>query len=72
GHGRRVFRVGYRCEPVVRRKLQETGLVEIHRIITWKPLVVVEITDLGKNTFRGYIFKLKELLKDIPERLLKE
>ncbi len=54
------------------RKLQETGLVEIHRIITWKPLVVVEITDLGKNTFRGYIFKLKKLLKDIPERLLKE
>jgi len=54
------------------RKLEETGLVRSRRIMSWKPLVVIEITHLGKETFRGYVFKLKELLRDIPERLLHE
>lgn len=54
------------------RKLEETGLVKSRRIMSWKPLVVVEITEIGKDTFRGYIFKLKGLLKDIPERMLQE
>lgn len=54
------------------RKLEEISLVHSRRTISWKPLVVVEITPSGAETFRGYIFKLKGLLAEIPDKLLHE
>ena len=41
-------------------------------MISWRPLVVIEITLSGAEIFRGYIFKLKGLLANIPEKLLQE
>ncbi|MHA1862558.1 MAG: transcriptional regulator [Candidatus Thorarchaeota archaeon] len=52
------------------KKLEEAGLVYSHRIISWRPLVVVDITSKGVATFRSYIIKLKTLLDDIPSKLL--
>ena len=52
------------------RKLEETRLVRSRRMLSWRPLVVVEITPLGVVTFRDYIFKLKGLLESIPDKLL--
>jgi DNA-binding MarR family transcriptional regulator len=54
------------------RKLEETGLVRSRRTISWRPLVVVEITPSGGDTFREYIIKLKGLLAGIPDKLLHE
>ena len=54
------------------RKLEESGLVQSRRVLSWKPLVVVEITTSGTKTFRDYIFKLKGLLESIPDQLLRE
>jgi hypothetical protein len=39
-------------------------------MISWRPLVVIEITPSGAEIFRGYIFKLKGLLANIPDILL--
>ena len=52
------------------KKLEEIGLVKSRRIISWRPLVVVEITPEGISAFRNYISKLKLLLKEIPDSLL--
>ncbi|OLS21941.1 MAG: hypothetical protein ThorAB25_26200 [Candidatus Thorarchaeota archaeon AB_25] len=54
------------------RKLEEIRLVHSRRTISWRPLVVVEITPSGAETFREYIFKLKGLLAGIPDKLLHE
>jgi DNA-binding MarR family transcriptional regulator len=54
------------------RKLEESGLVRSRRMLSWRPLVIVEITHSGAETFRGYIFKLKGLLEKIPTKLLSE
>jgi DNA-binding MarR family transcriptional regulator len=54
------------------RKLEETSLVHSRRTISWRPLVVVEITPSGTEIFREYIFKLKGLLAGIPDKLLRE
>jgi DNA-binding MarR family transcriptional regulator len=54
------------------RKLEETSLVHSRRTISWRPLVVVEITPSGAEIFREYIFKLKGLLAGIPDKLLRE
>ena len=54
------------------RKLEETGLVRSRRVMLWKPLVVVEITAAGAETFREYAVKLRELIEDIPGKLLRE
>ena len=54
------------------RKLEEPGLVRCRRILSWRPLVVVEITFSGAQTFREYIVKLRDLLEKIPETLLHE
>jgi DNA-binding MarR family transcriptional regulator len=54
------------------RKLEETGLVRSRRVMSWKPLVVVEITAEGVDAFRDYIIKLRQLLEDIPGKLLGE
>lgn len=54
------------------RKLEETELVRSRRTISWRPLVVIEITPSGAETFREYIFKLKGLLSKIPDKLLRE
>jgi DNA-binding MarR family transcriptional regulator len=52
------------------RKLEEIQLVRSRRMISWRPLVVIEITPSGAEIFRGYIFKLKGLLANIPDILL--
>ena len=54
------------------RKLEEIGLVRNRRTISWRPLVVIEITPSGAETFRGYIVKLRGLLSKIPDKLLRE
>jgi DNA-binding MarR family transcriptional regulator len=54
------------------RKLEEIGLVRNRRMISWRPLVVVEITSSGTEIFREYICRLKGLLEKIPEKLLTE
>ncbi len=54
------------------KKLEEVGIVKSRRVISWKPLVVVEITPLGASTFRKYIVKLRGLLEDIPDTLLQK
>ena len=48
------------------RRLEETGLVQSRRVMSWKPLVVVEITAEGVEAFREYVSKLKQFLKDLP------
>ncbi|NHJ14176.1 MAG: ArsR family transcriptional regulator [Candidatus Thorarchaeota archaeon] len=53
------------------KKLEETGLISTRRVLSWKPLVIIEITPEGVNIFREYVVKLRTLLKDIPEKLLR-
>jgi len=52
------------------RTLEEADLVRSRRMLSWRPLVVVEITSLGTETFRNYVFKLRGLLEGIPDKLL--
>lgn len=54
------------------RKLEETGLVRSRRMLSWRPLVIIEITPSGAETFREYIVKLKGLLSGIPDGLLQD
>ncbi|NHI84108.1 MAG: ArsR family transcriptional regulator [Candidatus Thorarchaeota archaeon] len=53
------------------KKLEDSGLIKTRRVLSWKPLVMVEITSEGVRIFREYVVKLRALLKDIPERLLR-
>jgi len=52
------------------RKLEEAGFVKNRRIISWRPLIIVEITPTGSGSFQKYILKLKSLLENIPDELL--
>jgi DNA-binding MarR family transcriptional regulator len=52
------------------RKLEDAELVRSRRVISWRPLVIVEITPSGAEIFRGYIVRLKGLLEGIPDKLL--
>jgi DNA-binding MarR family transcriptional regulator len=52
------------------KKLEESGVVRTRKVISWKPLVVVEITQRGIEIFRGYAVKLRGLLQEIPDGLL--
>jgi DNA-binding MarR family transcriptional regulator len=52
------------------RKLEESGLIRSRRVLSWKPLVVVEITTTGNASFREYICKLRRIIEKIPETLL--
>jgi len=52
------------------RKLEEASLIRSRRILSWRPLVIVEITPSGTEIFREYVFKLKGLLEGIPEKML--
>lgn len=54
------------------RKLEEVGLIRSHRVISWRPLLNIEITSDGVSTFRTYIIKMKALLKEIPDKMLLE
>jgi DNA-binding MarR family transcriptional regulator len=54
------------------KKLEETSLVRSRRMLSWRPLVIIEITPSGADTFREYIVKLKGLLEGIPDGLLHE
>ena len=52
------------------RKLQEAGLAKTRKVISWKPLVIVEITPEGGETFRKYVTKLKSMIQKIPDKML--
>lgn len=52
------------------KKLEEMNMIYSHRVISWRPLVTLEITAHGSEIFREYILKMKALLKEIPERML--
>ncbi|MFX0045863.1 MAG: transcriptional regulator [Candidatus Hermodarchaeota archaeon] len=52
------------------RKLEEAGLTRNRRVLSWRPLVVVEITQEGIEVFRNYVVRLKSLLEGIPDKLL--
>jgi len=52
------------------RRLEEVGLTKSRRVLSWRPLVVVEITQKGIEVFRNYIVRLKFLLEGIPDKLL--
>ena len=54
------------------RKLEETDLVRSRRMLSWRPLVMIEITPTGAAVFRDYIVKLKGLLESIPDKILHE
>ena len=54
------------------KKLEELNLIRSHRVISWRPLVTLEITGRGSEIFREYILKMKSLLMGIPEKMLKE
>ena len=47
------------------RKLEEVGLVKNRRTISWRPLIIVEITDEGSESFREYAIHLKTMLSNI-------
>jgi DNA-binding MarR family transcriptional regulator len=53
------------------RKLEEAGFVKTRKVISWKPLVAVEITREGAETFRGYVVKLRSMIAGIPDKMLK-
>ena len=54
------------------KKLEEMNLIHSHRVISWRPLVTLEITAHGSEIFREFILKMKALLKEIPDKMLKE
>lgn len=54
------------------KKLEGAGLIRNRRVLSWRPLVVVEITSEGVETFRNYIVRLKSLLEEIPDKLLRD
>ena len=54
------------------KKLEDAGLVKSRRILSWRPLVIVEITADGIEIFRKYIIRLRSLLEKIPDKLLDE
>jgi DNA-binding MarR family transcriptional regulator len=47
------------------RKLEEKGLVKNRRTISWRPLIIVEITNEGSESFREYAMHLKTMLSNI-------
>jgi DNA-binding MarR family transcriptional regulator len=51
------------------RKLEEAGLVKNRRIISWRPLVIVEITNEGFESFREYAMHLKSMLDQIEPNM---
>ncbi len=54
------------------RKLDEMNLVSTRRVLSWRPLVTIEITQRGIEIFRDYVHKLKTLLEEIPDTMLQE
>jgi len=47
------------------RKLKKTGCVKTPYLLSWRPLVVIEITDRGTEAFRDYAIKLRKQLEKI-------
>ncbi|MDF1539704.1 MAG: transcriptional regulator [Candidatus Thorarchaeota archaeon] len=54
------------------KKLEEADLIKTRRTISWRPLVIIEITSDGVISFRNYIIKLKSLLENIPDKMLQD
>jgi DNA-binding MarR family transcriptional regulator len=52
------------------KQLEQVGVVKSRRIISWRPLVVIEITASGSDSFRTYLLKLKTLLEGVPQAML--
>jgi len=47
------------------RKLAEAGYVKTSHILDWRPLKMVEITQMGAKEFRDYAKGMRELLNQI-------
>ena len=47
------------------KKLAEAGYVKTSHILDWRPLKMVEITQMGAKEFRDYAKGMRELLKNI-------
>ena len=47
------------------RKLKDAGYLITRHAISWRPLVVIEITQEGANAFREYALTLRTLLETI-------
>ncbi len=47
------------------RKLKKLGYVSIRKVISWRPLTIVEITSEGTNVFKTYVTTLRKLLENI-------
>ena len=47
------------------RKLEEAGYVKTRHVLSWRPLVVIEITEHGAKAFRDYALKLRKLLEKV-------
>jgi len=47
------------------RKLEAAGFVRNRKILSWRPLNMINITEEGASSFREYAIHLKELLKRI-------
>ncbi|MHA1169777.1 MAG: transcriptional regulator, partial [Candidatus Hodarchaeales archaeon] len=47
------------------KQLKKAGLVQDRKIISWRPLVVIEITSEGTSAFRMYAIHLKAVLRSI-------
>jgi DNA-binding MarR family transcriptional regulator len=47
------------------RKLKQTGYVKTRYLLSWRPLVVIEMTERGAEAFRDYAVRLRKLLERI-------
>ena len=55
------------------RKLKQAGHIKIEKIILWRPLTVVEVTNQGITTFRNFSNFMKDILNlkiTIPSGLI--
>ena len=47
------------------RRLEQAGYVKTRYILSWRPLVVIEITEDGAKAFRDYATRVRRLLEKV-------
>lgn len=47
------------------RKLEQAGYVKTRHVLSWRPLVAIEITEEGAKAFRDYATRLRKLLEKV-------
>jgi DNA-binding MarR family transcriptional regulator len=47
------------------RRLEQAGYIKSRYILSWRPLVVIEITRDGAEAFRDYATRLRRLLEKV-------